>query len=387
MYLDTQKKSECFGCMACLNICPVNAITMKEDEEGFYYPIVDKKKCINCNLCMNVCPYMKKEKTEDKEKLIYGVKLKDTEERKESQSGGAFSAIAKDILQKNGIVYGVASQKNEIMHIRIDAIEQLKLLKGSKYTQSSMNNIYKKIEEDLKKNKLVLFSGTSCQVSGVQNYLKSKKVNTNNFFSCDLICHGVPTPKIYNSYINFWEKKNKSKIIEFNFRDKHYGWHNHIETIYWSSGKKKSCNYYRNLFYTNYFLRPACYKCQFSNTNRISDFSIGDFWGIEKANFSFGDETGVSVIFVNTEKAKKLFENISNDIFYFKTTYNECNQPNLQQPTREPIGRIQAWKDYNNLEFKKFLKKYGQYTIINRIRINSYCYLKKIKNNFKYKKK
>lgn len=377
MFLETNKKEECFGCTACLQICPTQAINMKEDEEGFLYPTIDESKCIHCNRCRKICPYQ--EKIEETKAEIYGVKLKDIEERKKSQSGGAFFAIATYILKNSGVIYGVATGDNlEVEHIRISTERELNRIRGSKYVQSNVQGIYKQLEEDLVNGKLTLFSGTACQIQGIQKYLETRNVPSQNLYTCDLICHGVPSPKIYREYIHFFEEKYHTKIKKFNFRDKSYGWQGHVETMKLQDGRKITTSHYRDIFYSNNCLRPSCYSCQFAKQQRVADFTVGDFWGIERTNKSFFDQEGVSLIFVQTEKAKEIFRKILQEdyLLYFSTKLENCLQHNLQSPTEKPKTREIFWQEYHKRGFKFIIKKYGNYGIKKKINTKINFFLK-----------
>ena len=384
MFLDTNQKEECFGCTACMQICPTKAITMHEDKEGFSYPVIDQEKCIHCNMCRKVCPYQKEIKETKAD--IYGVKLKEIEKRKKSQSGGAFTAIATSILENSGVVYGVAVCEGFVVkHIRIQNLDELDKLKGSKYVQSNAEEVYEKIEKDLREDKLVLFSGTACQIQGLLNYIEMKKIPSEKLYTCDLVCHGVPSPKIYQEYIQFFEKKYHSKMKNFNFRDKRYGWGPHDETMTFKNHRKITRPYYRNIFYSNNPLRPSCYSCQFANTNRITDFTIADFWGIEKANQDFYSRFGVSLLFVQPGKGQELFKKIleKNELIYFQTNLEDCLQHNLQKPTDKPIERQKFWEEYNKSGFEFILRKYGNYGAKQELQNRVHYFLRRLKIKLK----
>ena len=179
--------------------------------------------------------------------------------------------------------------------------------KGSKYIQSHMNNTIKSVISDLKDNKKVLFSGTACQVAGVNSVAKE---NTNNLYTCDLICHGVPSERVFKDYLKYIEEKYNKKIKEFIFRDKSFGWHSHIETIIFEDGTKISLEYFKRLFYRHNILRLSCYECNYANTHRPADITIADFWGVDELFPEFDDDKGVSLVIINSEKGKKLFNKV-----------------------------------------------------------------------------
>lgn len=360
-------KSECCGCTSCYNVCPKSAISMKEDLEGFLIPVINQDLCIECGKCRNVCGFKEKNINVLNNQKVYAIKRKDISKRMESQSGGAFSCIAEYFLRDNAIVYGVSMDKSlHAAYTRINSENELINLKGSKYVQAVVGNIYKDVEKDLKCRQLVLFSGTPCHVDGLLHYLKTKKVDTTFLYTCDIVCHGVPSPKLFKDYIEFTEKEYNSNIINFNFRDKTFGWHGHKTSMILDTGKKNiiSVNYV-NIFYSHLGLRSSCYECPYTSTNRVSDFTIADFWGIERIHTEFDDNKGCSLMILNSKKSKNIFERIKNDINYIESSIEECIQPNLKHPTDCPNERDMFWEDYHDKGFEYVVKKYCQYDIDN----------------------
>ena len=352
MYLSTNNKNECMGCTACKNICPKEAI---KDEEGFEYPYIDKSKCVNCELCNNVCPWVNNNK--QKTNTFYGAKLKDLSIRKESSSGSVFTAIAKYILENRGTVYGDSLEDDYIVsHIRIDNIEDISKLQKSKYVQSRLDCIFKSVKKDLKERKLVLFTGTPCQIDGLHNYLKND--DTKNLYTCDLICHGVPSPKVFSDYLAYISNDTKKIIRNFDFRDKKYGWGSCYETFKLNN-KKIVSSKYRQLFYSDNILRPSCYTCQYSTTNRVGDITIGDIWGIENIDKNLYDRDGVSLVIINSTKGNELFNNVKDELNYFIVEDNKkVMQRNLVSPTSKPDSREKFWEDYKMNSFKYIINKY-----------------------------
>lgn len=266
MYLKSGKKSECSGCTACMNICPKNAIKMVYDEEGFKYPQIDKKKCINCGACYKICPNVKKDETNTILEA-YGVKHKNENERLTSRSGGVFITLSDYILDNGGVVYGAELTEDFLVrHNRAENKQQRDNFKGSKYIQSDMGHIIKKVQEDLKNNIKVLFSGTPCQVHAIKESV-SKKFQS-NLYTCDLVCHGVPSEKIFYDFLKYIEKISGKTIKEFNFRDKRFGWESHYETSIFEDGTELTTQFFRNLFYGHNILRPSCHNCNYANIHR-----------------------------------------------------------------------------------------------------------------------
>ncbi len=359
MYLKSGNKGECSGCTACMNICPKNAIKMIYDEEGFKYPVIDKEKCINCGKCYNICPNIKKDKINS---IIqaYGAKHKDVKEQFTSRSGGAFIAISDYILQQNGVVYGAELKEDfTVFHNRATNREERDKFKGSKYIQSDMKNIIEDVKKDLENNKKVLFSGTPCQIAGVKACIKDKYKE--NLYTCDIICHGVPSELIFREFLKYIEQANNKQIKKFIFRDKRFGWATHHETFIFSDNTEISTTYFRNLFYGHHILRPACYTCNYANTHRPADITIADFWGVDEVNPEFWDKNGVSLIIINNDKGQNIFDNIRKDLKTIDCSVEDCTKHTytLNQPTPITDNRDEFWKDYKREKFDYIINKYA----------------------------
>lgn len=360
IYLNSSKKEQCTGCTACANICPVKAITMKEDKEGFKYPEIDEIKCIKCGLCEKLC-FNVNTKSDNSIIETYGVKHKNEEERMSSRSGGIFVSLSDYILNLNGSVYGaVLNEDFTVTHERAENKVERNRFKGSKYVQSDMKDIIQKIKKDLEKGKKVLFSGTACQVSAVKQSVNQKYQE--NLFTCDLICHGVPSPKVFNDYLNYIEEKENKKIKKFNFRDKKFGWSSHLETFIFEDGTEISNEYFKNLFYRHNILRPSCYNCKFANTHRPADITIADFWGVEDILPKFSDEKGVSLVIINNEKGRQWFKDVTNDLEFIECDTKKCIDATytLNKPTPISKNRKEFWDDYYNNDFEYIIEKYAK---------------------------
>lgn len=371
-----ENKNECCGCTACMNICPQKAIRMEKDEEGFLYPVVDKEKCIECGLCKKVCAFQKGYNVENRleEVGVYATKNKSDEVRMHSASGGMFYAIAKYVLNKNGVVYGVVFDDwIHAIHVRTDSIDGIKKMMGSKYSQSELGEIYKEVKKDLKNEKLVLFTGTPCQVAGLNKFLQN--IDKTNLILVDLVCHGTPSPYLFQDYIKFIEKNKKKKIIGYYHRSKKIAWQQHTENIVYEDGKEdytsRLSQTWKRLFGTTLFFRPSCYSCKYTNTKRTGDITIGDFWGIEKYNKEFTDNKGVSLTLVNTIKGQKVFDEISKDLIINNRKIEEAivKNPQLKQPINIDIDeRNKFWNDYKTKGFKYIASKYGGYNNIGKLK-------------------
>lgn len=294
------------------------------------------------------------------EKKVYGVKLKDSRERMESQSGGAFFAMAREIIEAGGIVYGV-SLNEELVAVYKRATEQSELtpMKGSKYVQVRMDNAYTNVAQDLDCGYRVLFSGTPCCVKGLTTFLEVKKIDCSKLICCDIVCHGVTSPLIFSEYIDSISCNRKYKIENFVFRDKEMGWRSCVET-YIIDGKKHKSAVYAHLYSGHNCLRESCYGCKFTNYNRPSDVTIGDFWGIERFHPELDDNTGTSLMILNSKKGMELFEETKKVLDVFESNELEISQPPLFKPFPRPVTYNQFWKDYHERDFNYIIYQYGK---------------------------
>ncbi|MDE6953378.1 MAG: Coenzyme F420 hydrogenase/dehydrogenase, beta subunit C-terminal domain [Erysipelotrichales bacterium] len=360
-----KNKDDCCGCNTCEIVCPMKAITMQADKEGFLYPNIDNDKCINCGLCKKNCSFQSINSINKTNEfpIIYAVKNKDNDIRKRSTSGGVFTNLSEYIISNHGIVYGAVLNKDlKVIHEKAETMDGIERMRGSKYVQSELKNVFVQIKDEIKTRK-VLFTGTPCQISALKLYLRNQ--NLDNLYLCDIVCHGVPSPKLWFEHISFIEKHFKKRISNYQFRSKINGWGNHTEVVYFTDGtyvyKSSIVQSFKYLFYTNAALRPSCYKCKYANLNRESDITIADFWGIEKNAPDFIDSLGVSLTMINTKKGLSLFESISSDIISINCDLQKSLQPNMINPTKERIDRNVFWNIYYNKGYKNLLKKYSSY--------------------------
>lgn len=355
------RAEQCCGCTACEQICVHNAISMKENSKGFLEPYIDQDKCVNCGLCDKVCPLLKKYtvyETDFRQKY-YAAKRKDDKLRRQSQSGGAFSALAEEILNQNGCVYGVGiNKKVEAVYERVVNRRKLGKLKGSKYVQASVGSTYSQVENDLQNGKWVLFSGTPCHIHGLKCFLEMKHIDTEKLITVDLICHGVPSPRIYREYKwLFSEMQGKKQINKFNFRDKRFGWHGHVAVI--TVGRKKIVNNdFVRFFYSHFGLRDSCYACQYTSFDRQGDLTVADCWGIEKFAPEFDDGKGCSLVLSNTAKGQDLWNIIEKEFEILTPERDQIIQPNLLHPTEMPEKTRAFWEDYKKFGCEYVLRRY-----------------------------
>lgn len=369
MYLTSGKKAQCCGCAGCEKICPKQAIHMDKDAEGFKYPIIDHTKCIRCGLCEKVCPFTRPNGINTHttyDQKIYAFKHHDSLMRKYSSSGGAFSALADIVLDRGGVICGCAFDRDyRAKHVCIQSRDALDDLRKSKYVQSDLKNVFLDIKMYLQKEKWVLFTGTSCQAAALQKYLDNSKTDRKYLFICDLVCHGVPSPQIWQEYLNEMKKKLEGPIKEvcFRYKDEWGGW-TPLQIFIRSDHKKyrahSSNNEFYRLFFDHYILRPSCHECPFTSFDRVSDITIADFWGIEKAKPEFSDDLGVSLVMINTSQGERLFRRLDSRHKIEASSKEQCVQPNLQHPAPPNPERQDFWDTYQKFGIKKAIKKYGQ---------------------------
>lgn len=354
------KKEDCCGCTACMTVCSVNAITMENDEEGFKYPKINEKKCIHCNMCRKVCDFVKQHDWDALPRpVVYAAKQKSDKERAASQSGGLFAALSDAVLAMGGVVYGAAYDGEwNVIHKRAETKEARNEMRGSKYVQSDMQDTFHRVGEDLKNGRIVLFSGTHCQCAGLKSLLETCRVKTENLYLVDIVCHGVPSPNVYRAFQNFMEKKYSGKIENFNSRNKNkFGWHSHVESTI-INGKQYDTKLYVDLFYGHNTLRPSCYQCPYKHIVHVTDITISDYWGVEKWAPDFDDNRGISLVLLNTQNGKKLFDLSKAHLDYLKSNTKDCLQPPLQHPFSRPATRDQFWQDFENKPFEYILTHY-----------------------------
>lgn len=313
-YLE-RDNSFCTGCSACFNICPFDVISMKEDEEGFLYPEVNHDLCRECGICERSCPSLNLfKKISNDYPNAYAYIYNDDKVRAKSSSGGCFHALAIDILKNGGVVFGAAFDGNwEVSHVPIETIEELPKLQVSKYVQSKIETSYQDVRKYLESGRLVLFCGTPCQCSGLQQYLN--KVY-DKLLLVDFICHGVPSPLVWRKYIGWRVNGKLNEIQGISFRDKNLSWEGYLLTF----KMKKSINtlsadtshdLYMKGFLSNLYLRPSCYECKFCQKKRQVDITLGDFWGVQGIDPEMFDDKGTSLVFIHSTKGAKYFNQIS----------------------------------------------------------------------------
>lgn len=295
---------------------------------------------------------------------VYAVKHKDENIRAASRSGGIFTAIS-DLVLDGGVVYGcVLTSDFQAVHIRAEDKVGRDLMRGSKYIQSKLGETYKNVRADLDSGRNVLFTGTSCQVAGLKGFLGKEY---NNLLCVDIVCHGVPSPVIWEAYLRWQEKKAGAKVVGVDFRNKKdFGWRAHMETLTMDSGKRVSSGVFKELFYGHNVLRPSCYECPFKSVMHPGDITIADYWGIEKAAPEFDDNKGVSLVLVNDDRCAEIFEAIKDKMVWKQTRIEDSMQPPLKAPFPRPKNRDQFWADFRSRDFGYIARKYGGEGFLNK---------------------
>ena len=340
-YIRGQDVAKCYGCRACEQICPKQAIEMKANPEGFLYPVLTREKCIKCGLCFKVCPYDTPSSMNTPVQAV-AAQYKNGEALLASSSGGLFSAAADYVLAHDGYVAGCIFDDSLVAtHILTNRRELVEKMRGSKYVQSDLQSVYTQIRDRLKEGALVLFTGTPCQVDGLCCFLRKDYAN---LFTIDLICHGVPSPKLLSDYLAV-VKAEKGIVSDLKFRDKNRnGWGSRGTIVI--NNKQKNISPYNNSYYQLYYLRNSvsrmsCYSCKYSTDSRVGDLTFGDYWNMPDEFPDLDVSAGFSAVLVNTEKGKKFFAEISDGLNVYETSLESVvrGNGNLSNPSSLPESR------------------------------------------------
>lgn len=373
------KLEKCTGCFACKNICPKDAIITVEDKLGKTIPAVDDKICINCGLCRKVCPinYPVKFNTP---KFVYAAWSKNENDILLSSSGGVATVFANCVVSDDGIVFGSASINKTVKHMSATSALEIEKLRGSKYVQSYIGNIFREVKEKLISGIFVLFIGTPCQIAGLRNYLCN---DFNNLITVDLICHGTPPISYLNEHLSYIIKKSNS-WDSVSFRGKY----DFILTAYNKNKivykKKQNEDTYFRAFLDGLTYRDNCYECMYAKPERISDITVADFWGIDRSKMKHSYDGRISLIMVNTDKGSAFFEKNKDELVWEEHTLAEAMSPvqtNIHHPSIPHNDRKTFEKNYVNFGFEKAVNKteVGKRIRNNKIkRLTGFHILKKI---------
>lgn len=354
---------KCTGCGACVQRCPKRCISWTQREFGFRYPQIDKDACVNCGQCEKVCPIDKALEVSAEQKA-YAAVHKDDEVLAKSTSGGAFTAIADAVFAQGGIVYGAAMLDGmQVKHIRTSGKDDFEGLRSSKYLQSDTGTTYQMVEQDLKQGKTVLYSGTPCQIDGLKNFLGK---GYENLYTVDIVCHGVGSQAYFDKYMDY-ARERYGKIKALRFRSKEYaGWScGGVVVVVDSSDCLKKIpyrdfdNYYYSYFLSGDIYRKSCYSCKYANTNRVGDFTLGDYWGVEALNLPLQTENGCSLLLVNNRHAMQLLDEIES-LDRVETTVEQaahCNKQ-LNAPSKLMDSRQNRIGEYESMSGQQIQKEY-----------------------------
>lgn len=386
------ERNRCTGCGSCVNICPRDCVDLKENEEGFLFPVIDQTRCIQCHKCKEVCPSNTPIiNLNSRPKAAIGCQILDQKKLKRSSSGGVFVSLAEYVIKNNGIVFGCTMNSDlEICHKSIETVEDIKTLQGSKYLQSNTKYTYREVLDNLERNRLVLYVGCPCQIAGLYVFLENKKFD--NLLTVDLVCHGVGSKKIFNIEIDSLEQKYKSKIVKYEFRCKEKrAYSNYMCKIVFENNRiifiKGLDGKYMRCFLRYAIYRESCYKCPFATIPRVGDITIGDFVGLDENIVPKKiKEKGFSVLLLNNQKAKCAFSLIQNQMMVVPRPLDEATSTNknLIQPSIRPEKRNKL-KDTTQITDKLFQE--CRFTLKNRVGIVILSHYNKITNRINRKEK
>ena len=349
----------CTGCSACVSSCPAGAIKMETDEEGFEVPVRNAESCTDCGRCAEACHILNRKLPAPDGQRFYAAK--NTEKVRElSSSGGVFTAVSDAVLDEGGVICAAVMDENyRVSHAFAENKQQRDLMRGTFYVQSSMGDCFSRITEILKSGRKVLFVGTPCQVNGLLHVTGRDE----NLITCDIICHGVPSPLVFERFIQYL--RSKGNLQEFRFRDKAYGYGGYTVSAVIDgkkTGRRLWLNSFNNMFSHNMINRLSCSSCAYCNYDRPGDITIGDFWGLKKSHPELSDSKGVSLLIVNTERGERLIRDAAGlDLTEVKK--EETVQNSLRKASAASGYRHQAMKTILDGNYKKAAGKYGENNI------------------------
>lgn len=366
--IEIKNKKDCCGCMACGDVCPKEAISFPRDNEGFWYPQVDSEKCVNCGLCEKVCPVLNLEnvnKNKKEDLKVYGGYHNDIVIRFDSTSGGIFTALAQVMYSEKGYVSGAFyTDKFDVENYISNSKLDLRKLRSSKYVQSSAYGLYEKIKTLLDSGEKVLACGSPCQMAALRSYLNK---DYDNLVVVDFLCRACNSPKVFHKYLESLESSYESSIVAIKDKNKDHGWHSLARKITFENGKvyygEGHDDNYRRGYHLNVFERPSCYGCKFKGVPRISDISLGDFWGIEQIEPSMDKNLGTSLIMVNSKKGVEFFEKAKSRLFVKEYTLDDIVRGNSQAiyggvEYPKSIDRNAFFEDLDKMSFDECAEKY-----------------------------
>ncbi len=318
--IELAAKNLCSGCSACFAVCPKDAIEMRPDEHGFLHPRIDAAKCISCGLCGKICPVFHPGRP-DENPTAYAARTKDLALRLASSSGGIFTELAKTVLAKGGVVFGCVLEKGTVkaIHTKAETLDELAAMRGSKYVQSDLRGTLSEAKAELEKGRAVLFSGTPCQIAGLHAFLGRTH---DNLLTVEVICHGVPAPEVFEKFKREEEVRSGKVLENIVFKDKKQSWNNPVLVSVFGDGSEDEVPLYDNsfiaAFLTGLCLRGSCYACASREGRSGADFTIADFWGIEKVCPELDDDKGTSLVICHSEKANEKWMSLRDKVEWQK---------------------------------------------------------------------
>lgn len=365
---------QCTGCTACASVCQTHALLMVTTPDGFLYPQLSENQCVKCGQCERVCTILNPSTAKDITNKSYAVKANDDELRRKSASGAFFQIAAEFYVSNGGYVCGcILDEGLYVKHIVTNRLEDVRNMADSKYVQSDLGRCFNDIKVLLYAGKKVLFSGTSCQVQGLNQYLLSEKCDTENLITIDFFCHGVPSPGVWKDFIEYYERKRKVKVTDFRFRCKDYGWGeaargtNYLHTLYYRTDEKGDIykdrsllvRKWRQIFFSDYALRKGCASCKYCTVDKPADITMGDFWKLNKVLPEFNDDKGTSIVITHNEHADMFLKSLEGmSVEETDVVASLQGQKNAYEGSKLPAKYEKFWKDYHGKGFGYVLRKY-----------------------------
>lgn len=357
--IEIERPEVCCGCGACAEVCAHKAITMRFNEEGFLYPVTDSSLCNDCGLCNKVCPFINRDRAR-MPKNVYAARNKDLSMRLKSSSGGLFTLLAEKIIQEGGVVFGAKFDSDwSVIHASAETLEECKAFVGSKYVQSRLGSTFSEVRRCLKDGRKVLFSGTPCQVAALRKFLRK---DYDNLLLIDVVCHGAPSNKVWQHYLDqtlATSNKKRSEIAAISFRDKRNGWNNFGLCIAFKDGSERfepmTENLHMQAFLKDLSIRPSCFECACRNGRSGADISLADFWGFRYVMKGEDDDKGTSLELVWSKKGTEITSSLSvesKSASYYKAfKYN----PAIILDPKRPSVRQEFWRIFNSEGLAKAL--------------------------------
>lgn len=361
-----ENKMDCCGCHACAQMCPKHCITMCADTEGFLYPQVDTTTCINCGACEKVCPIMQVQPSPEKTAPnAYAAINLDGPTRAQSSSGGVFTLLAERTIRNGGIVFGaaMAEDRHSVRHIAVETMEELAALRGSKYLQSTIGEVYGQVQAALRFGREVLFSGTPCQIEGLRAYLQKEDPN---LLCVDIICHGVPSPRVWDTYLTEQETRAGAPARRTFFRHKKYGWKMYAVLLEFTNNTAYERIFeqdsFMQAFLRNACLRPSCFHCRFKKLNRVSDITLADYWGIQNQHPEMDDDKGTSLVLIHSAKGRQRIDALGAQLRLLEVPVEQAlsGNPSMLHSVKPHRNRQQLFANLGKMEFDKLVEVYCQ---------------------------